>query len=457
MSESDSLSVSEAMLILQPLEQNLATLNLPGFPRNAHSHNDDPDGKVLQKWLDSLASLLVGSSPGSPTNQVCAVSLSLLQSSCTVTIAFNITPQHPADVTKLVYSIWIWMKAASVLPEESAKHNEELFEIILKASLDRIRRRFKDKGSFMEPLAALVKDAVSDLTDLQKTFLLKAASLHFDLLRHLGPDVEKPDFAMASKAFRYRAKAYEAAKALLKDFYWLHRFESQMKVGGQSPSLLRYMDKLQKPYSQYIFVHKALKKSFIRAALSIPLHVTVLPSPDPVPGFAFHTMAQFEERVRSYLMDALLSYSPDPGDRLSAPDVVDVCWYHIKNAVEKNQGQLPSLLTTHCECTLLCHHLDESLLPTSPERSAPYPFIGVSELSCFQCALYFQAYTACRLGPLLQTRGSHSEVFACAIPVCRSDSANEAILKEMGARLKHIIGRLLAAEIDPRVSSSDDY
>ncbi|KAJ7261809.1 hypothetical protein B0H12DRAFT_337535 [Mycena haematopus] len=152
MSDSDPLSVLEAMSILCPLEQHLARkLNLPDYSRS--QDNDNTDDKMLQKWLDSLASLLVGSSPA---NQACAVSLSLLQSSCTVTIAFNLTPQRPEDATKLVHSIWNWMKAASALPEQNAKHSEELFKIILKASLDSIRRRFKDEGSFMEPLAALV-------------------------------------------------------------------------------------------------------------------------------------------------------------------------------------------------------------------------------------------------------------------------------------------------------------
>jgi cysteine synthase len=45
------------------------------------------------------------------------------------------------------------MKDASVLPEEDSKKNGELFEIILEASLDRIRQRLKDKGKFVGPTA----------------------------------------------------------------------------------------------------------------------------------------------------------------------------------------------------------------------------------------------------------------------------------------------------------------
>ncbi|KAJ7261810.1 hypothetical protein B0H12DRAFT_337571 [Mycena haematopus] len=222
------------------------------------------------------------------------------------------------------------------------------------------------------------------------------------------------------------------------------------------------MDKLQQPYTQYVLIHQALKKSFIRAALSIPLHVTVLTSPAPAPAFPFQPMLHFEERVRSYLMDALLSYSTDPYDRFSAPDAINGFWSDIQNSVAQNHGQLPSLLAPHCECTLLCHHLDSSLLPlpTSPlvERSTPYPFIGLSQLSCFQCALYFHAYTTCELGPHSQTRArgsqAHAEVFACAIPACSSASANEAILNEMGVKLKRLVGQLLAEEINARRKQS---
>ncbi|KAJ7120352.1 hypothetical protein C8R44DRAFT_787959, partial [Mycena epipterygia] len=437
-----SLSVLEAMSILRPMEQNLARLGLPAYSRS--KDDDETDGKVWQKWLDGLASLLVRSSLGSSSNQVCAVSLSLLQSRCIVTIAFNVRPTRPGDVHKLVHSIWNWMKDASVLPEEDSKKNGELFEIILEASLDRIRRRLKDKGKFVGPLIAKAEEA--NLTELQKTFLMTAHLLHVDILQRLGPDVEKPDFRMASKAFRFRVKAYEAAKSKLEDFYWLHPFESQMvKSGAKLPSLVRYVDKLQKPY---IFHPR-------RPLYSIPLHVNVLPSPDPAPCSAFQSMVNFETRVRSYLMGALLSYSTDAAGSSFAVGAIDFFWHRIQKVVDANQGQLPPLLAAHCECTLLCHHLNlhlHDIASSTPEGRTPYPYFGVSNLSCFQCALYFQAYRACELGPSFQTRGSHAEVFACALPACDRghDKADEAIGNEMGAQLENIIGQLLAVEINGR-------
>jgi hypothetical protein len=151
---------------------------------------------------------------------------------------------------KLVNSIWNWMKDASVLPEEDSTKNGELFEIILKASLDRIRRRLQDKGKFVGELIAKVRyffffDRFSvlnawqadetKLTDLQQRFLETAHLLHLDILERLGPDFEKPDFRAASKAFRFRVKDYEDANLKLEDFYWLHPFESQLVRCKSSP------------------------------------------------------------------------------------------------------------------------------------------------------------------------------------------------------------------------------
>ncbi|KAJ7719351.1 hypothetical protein DFH07DRAFT_1067885 [Mycena maculata] len=197
-----SLSVLEAMSILRPMEQSLARLGLTADSRS--NDDDETDDKVLQKWLDSLASLLVGCSP---SNQVCAVSLCLLQSSCIVNTAFNVRPTRPGDVPKFIHSIWNWMKDASVLQEEDSKKNGELLELVLEASLDRIRRRLKDKGKFVDPLIAIAKTEEARLTEVQKTFLVTAHLLHVDILQRLGPDVEKSDLRAASKAFRFRVKA----------------------------------------------------------------------------------------------------------------------------------------------------------------------------------------------------------------------------------------------------------
>ncbi|KAF8206268.1 hypothetical protein K438DRAFT_467623 [Mycena galopus ATCC 62051] len=292
---SEPLSVPEAMSILRPMEQNLARLDLPAYSRS--NDDDGTDDRMSQKWLDSLASLLVGCSPSSPGKRVCAVSLSLLQSSCIVTTAFNVAPQRTQDVTTLIHSIWNWMKEASVMPEEDSDKNVELFKIILEASLDRMRRRMKVKGKILEPLIRFTDDAEDKLTEPQKTFLMKAHAMHVEMLQRLGPDVKKPDLRMASRAFRYWVRAYEAAKSELQDLFWLRPFERQtVKSGDKVPSLVRYMEKLQTPYSQYVLIRKAVRKSFMRDALSIPLHVNVLSSPDPVRVSAFSSMVNFEAR-----------------------------------------------------------------------------------------------------------------------------------------------------------------
>ncbi|KAJ6486683.1 hypothetical protein C8R45DRAFT_995521 [Mycena sanguinolenta] len=437
-----SLSMLEVLSILRPLERNMARLNYS----RSHAPNSDVNDDLLHNWLDGLAWLLAGASS---KMQGCAVSLTLLQKCCTITIAYDSTPVRIEEPPNLVHSIWNWMKDASALPQEDANKNAELCDMVLNASQNKIRRRIKEKGQWVEPLLDIAEKA--DLTDSQRAFLLEAKLLQVDLRQRLL-DIENFDLHMASKALRHRARNYEAAKSLLESSHWLFPFESQvMKAGAKWPSLLRYFDKLLKPYRQYGLIRKAAKKSFIRNALSIPLRVIVLPSPAPDRVFASN-MVDFEPRVRAYLKDALLSHSEDARNDPFAVDAIDSFWSNIKTAVD-GRGQLAPLLPPHCECALLCHHLDLSLEPitsSTEERGAPYPYLGVSNRSCFQCALYFKAYAACDLGPAFKTRSSHGRVSSCAVPVPTNPLANPAIANDMAAQIKRIIGQLLAADTDQR-------
>ncbi|KAJ7240479.1 hypothetical protein C8J57DRAFT_1370931 [Mycena rebaudengoi] len=226
---------------------------------------------------------------------------------------------------------------------------------------------------------------------------------------------------------------------------------------------MRYVDKLQQPYSQYVLIRKAVRRPFIHAALCIPLHIVVLPAPDasaplgppgndtpntPAPRSTFGSMSNFETRVRSYLEGALHSISPGDASNEYAGRAIDSYWQKIQTVLAANQGQLPALLEPHCECILLRHHLDLHLQVVA--SSTPYSYIGVSKLSCFQCALYFQAYNATGLGPPLQTRGSRTKVFACNLPACDRgrDNADAVIEKELATQLLKVFGRLLAADVE---------
>ncbi|KAJ6603050.1 hypothetical protein B0H10DRAFT_651063 [Mycena sp. CBHHK59/15] len=158
--------------ILRPMDKDLTGLGLPTY---SHSRDDvGMEDKVLHQWLDSLASLLAGSSPGAPRNQVCAVSLFRHPSSYIVTIAFN-DPERSGDASNLVHCIWNWMKDASVLPEEDPEKIGELSKTILKASLGKTRRRLKDRvnsWALSLPSTSQAEEAV--LTKPQQTFITEA-------------------------------------------------------------------------------------------------------------------------------------------------------------------------------------------------------------------------------------------------------------------------------------------
>ncbi|KAJ7207859.1 hypothetical protein GGX14DRAFT_454590 [Mycena pura] len=454
-----SLSVLEAMSILRPMEQNLARFELPAYTLSS-GDNGTKSEKLLRKWLDGLASLLAGSSAGSRKNQVCAVSLSLSQSGCDLTIAFNWTlPHSEDDARKLINIIWDWLKDVSARPEDAQKC-EELLATILEVSLDRIRRRFTEKGRFVIEMIQKILEDEANLTEPQRNFLNKAALLHEDLYEMLGPTVRKPDFRTAAITFQYRIKEYKYALSQLDNLHWLPPYKSEkLEPGTRQPALDRYMDKLQRPYNKYVLIWQVARKSFIRDALAVPLNVKVLTSPSPelaAKKFAFKSMDNFETRVRSYLWAALLSYSPNSADDSFAQVTIDSFCDDIKKSLD-NEGLLPPLGVAHCECTLLCHHLDFHLRDkalSTPEGPKPYPYIGVSKPSCFQCALYFQAYEACKLGPSFRTRDSHAEVFPCDIPTCHHSQEDEAIRNMMGIKLEETVGQLVSVARDGRRKES---
>ncbi|KAJ7198840.1 hypothetical protein GGX14DRAFT_401795 [Mycena pura] len=404
-----ALSVLEALSILQPMEQNLAPLDLPAYTGD----DETKSKKLLPKWLDGLASLLAGSSAGSRKNQVCALSLSLSQSGCDLTIAFNWTlPHSEDDARKLINTIWNWLRDVSALPpaEEDVQKNRELLATILEVSLDRIRRRFK----------RILRDA-ANLTDPQKNFLHKAALLHNELYKVLGPNVQNPDFRQAAIVLQYRVKEYDYALSQLDDLHWLPSFKSdklngsemaislKFAVGARQPALGRYMDKLRKPHNQYVLIWQVARKSFIRDALAVPLNVKMLTSPSPESAakkFAFESMDNFETRVRSYLWAALRSYSPNSADDSFAQFAIDSFYDDIKESLD-NKGLLPPLGVAHYS------YLRDKASST-PEKPKPYPYIGVSKLSCF-----------------------HQE--------------DEAIRDMMGKKLKEIVGQLVSVAGGARI------
>ncbi|KAK7063545.1 hypothetical protein R3P38DRAFT_2818995 [Favolaschia claudopus] len=431
-----SLSVLEAMSILQPIAPDAVLL--PSLPGCSQAKGDE-ETKFLHKMLDTVASL-VKSSSGTPRKQACAVSLSLGQSSCMMTIAFDFSNERTEDVRQLMQSIWRWMKEASVLPEESAEKNQELFEIVFETSLNKFRRRLKEKGWCVDTL--ITKAMEGDLSKPRKDFLLAAESMYNDLLRQL--DVDNPDFTKLANSLSIHVKNYASAKSKMGGFHWLRQYERQIdKPGVKCPGFVRYMDKLLKPYNQYTLFCEATRKPFIRTACSFPLTVTVLPPPDPPSCPVFESTIDLETRVRLYLKSAIHSYSPAAANSSYTDQVIDEYWQRIQQV-----DRFPPPLGVHCECTLLRHHLN-------PHPPTPYPYIGVSRPPCFQCALYFQAYRACADGGriLFWTRvGPHGERRACALPTGGShgpdDAAGERVVKEMGIQLAKVIGYVLTQRIE---------
>jgi hypothetical protein len=86
------------------------------------------------------------------------------------------------------------------------------------------------------------------------------------------------------------------------------------------------------------------------------------------------------ELVAEFLRNAYISRPEDEADYLQ--DAID------DRAKRAWTGTLP-MAAPHCECLLVRHH--ERLDPAVPP---PFPYIGASKPSCFQCGIYLDAYNA---------------------------------------------------------------
>ncbi|KAK7063543.1 hypothetical protein R3P38DRAFT_2674640 [Favolaschia claudopus] len=436
-----SLSSLETISIVRSIAPDAVLLDtLPGYLKPS----EHDEAKIFHKqWLDNLASLLKCSS-GVFSKQVCAVSISLLQSGCTVTVAFNSRPESPEYVVELIHSVRKWMKEAHHVPlEQISKKNHELLKIILGVSLSKLRRWVKEKGWFMD---ALVTEALKgDLSGPQKQFILAAKCMHIDLMRRIS--VEDPDLERLAKVFPYHIESCEAEQSKLDGVLWLHEYERLLvkPAGVRWPSLRRYLEKFRKPYNQYILIREGARKSYIRAALSLPLAVNILPNPTTPSIPAFPSMLNFEPRIRSFLRHALHSYSPAAVGSPFADRAIDDIWQRIQKV-----DQSASLQSVHSECALLHHHLNLG----SHDRPAPtpYPYFGASKPSCFQCGLYFQAYRATTpSGPMFQMRtGSPGLLRTCTLPMSTRgpDEVDEVIWKEMGAQASKVVGFLVNKRIN---------
>ncbi|KAK7063541.1 hypothetical protein R3P38DRAFT_2493019 [Favolaschia claudopus] len=432
-----SLSVLEVLSILQPMDPVLNRLTL--LPRDMQLEYGEDTPKTLHRWLDGIASLLTSLS-GSPAKQGCAVSLTVLPSNCTATVAFDFSPPHPEDAHNLLQSIWKWMKEAAQ-QEETFEQDAELLGIILQATLEKTRQCLRERGWFIEPFLTRMDEEGHSLTDSQKAFLSAASKLHRILTNRLCD--EKPDLSHAAKVFIVLVEQYEAAKRELDDdFSWLRPCEKSVaKSGAHRPSWVNYIAQLREPYDHVLLIRRVLRKSLMRDVLAIPFNVNVLPSSNPVTGTAFRSMEDLEIRVRSYLKSALFSIEGVSSAALKyLESTIDELWDRIQNSASW-QPQSP-LLPIHSECLLLWHH--HNLHLDSIASAAPYSYIGVSKPPCFQCVIFFHAYRMCKLEPRVEIRRCDDDLYETESGVCALPSqVDHALETEIGAQLEKIVGQLV--------------
>ncbi|KAF9475033.1 hypothetical protein BDN70DRAFT_996693 [Pholiota conissans] len=124
----------------------------------------------------------------------------------------------------------------------------------------------------------------------------------------------------------------------------------------------------------------------------------------------------------------------------------------IKNRVHRARKKEIIFSPPHCECLLLRHHhLDGAPIP--------FPYIGVSKRTCFQCGMYLDAYNAYNAessGLKFLTRGRRNDIIPCLLPSIDAD-IDSYIVGHMRDSIRRVVTAMLNEDIreivDLRVST----
>lgn len=100
----------------------------------------------------------------------------------------------------------------------------------------------------------------------------------------------------------------------------------------------------------------------------------------------------------------------------------------------------PESENPHAPCTLLRYH------HTNP-ASAPFGYVGVSELCCFACSLYFKAYERSNRNNVLRIRGHRNIVYPWKSP---GDDPDETLHLRMLEKIYDLLEGIVRGEIHDR-------
>ncbi|KAJ3511366.1 hypothetical protein NLJ89_g4140 [Agrocybe chaxingu] len=426
--------------------------------RESPSPNSDPDMQKLAKLLDAIASFL----PTKPkAGLVYAMTLRISATSSHITIAGNNADHFKADAEgrhpeATINTIWSKMRSICTSEGDERKHRiEDLLIFLFKTHMDKMRARYQ-KGdeicriffnvldtsnawnNLPEGTIKLLENAQKIYSASTKFFALSddvetyMAAFHQSLIRSQREYTSKKDDLTLAHSAMYEKLAEEQFDATMGAVG--STSNEQRRRPRERFSLDRYMGKLVSPAVHALSLLSVAGGSLFRRVQHLPLFVTVI---HPARSSSFKIPFPDQATIRSFLEDAY-------GDE-DVSEEIDVRTLVIDERLLAIGPELTGhkqLNGPHCECFLINHH--------HTLQDVPYPYIGVSKLSCLQCGLYIEAYQAyvkqqTSSLPLFRTRGCRADVIPYLLPSA-STAMDTFIEEHIISAVKQVVGVILRSD-----------
>ncbi|CAA7267500.1 unnamed protein product [Cyclocybe aegerita] len=449
-----------ATIILSSLSRNPGAydgVNLP--PRETPKADFDPDTRKLAKILDAIASFL----PTTPRAGLSyAVTLRVTSTSSHITVAGNDVEHFEPDSEgrhpeALINAIWSKMRGICTSEgDERKRHMEDLLIFLFKTHMDKMRARYQ-KGDeicriFFSVLDSsdawnkLPKDTIKILEIAQKIhsastkfFALSdnieayMAAFHQSLIRsqrdYNSKNADDLSLAYIAMYEKLAEEQFETTKGAVGS-----TDNEQRRRPGKRFSLDRYMGKLVSPAVHALSLLSVADGSLFRRVQHLPLSIAVI---HPARSSSFKIPFPDQAAIRSFLEDA---YGDE--DLSEETDVRALVIDERLLAIGPKLAGHKQLNGPHCECFLINHH--------HTLQDVPYPYIGVSKLSCLQCGLYAEAYQKyvkqqTSSLPLFRTRGCGADIVPYLLPSA-STAMGTFIEEHIISAIKQVVGVILRSD-----------
>ncbi|KZT10415.1 uncharacterized protein LAESUDRAFT_721784 [Laetiporus sulphureus 93-53] len=358
-----------------------------------------------------------------------------------------------------------------VLDEDLMDLWRQTFDYIYTTCFPKLRARIAKRRREAQEFITTMNDAIasdarlpdsdtplSDITILRR--LLACVQQIYELIDLPASEATPKIVDVLAEERRDWARATRENGLLMINWQAIFEQRQQERTMASNAKTFDFRRFMEKAYSLHTHI-----QTLCRAATSSRRKVMFHAELDVVlvqPYAALSRPFSFSEEDIGSFIESLCedgSKTPHEEEEESKPEEQETCPFISRERLLAQLGQSYSKTSQvvdlsrqipHCECTLLVYHT------TTSTDLPPHPYIGVSQLSCYPCYLFFEAYRqAVPKGVLWELKGTHGKIYPGWVrPKGLSQEANEKVEQLMVKKLTERL-RLSLAEAKKARTLSD--